>query len=58
MNDAQYEYGVKKLERLSKRWNLPMFVTAGILLDIRLTEEFWGWVNADEFLNRYYYGQE
>ena len=55
MTKDQVEYGIERLDRLAKRWGITPFKTADILLDVRRSKEFYEWVNADTFLNKFIY---
>jgi len=58
MNTAQKQHGDNKLKVYTDRWGLDKKTTATILLDLAHIKEFWGWVNASEYLYDVIYDEE
>ena len=48
----QNVFGVKEIEKLTEKWDLPVEKVVEILSDIEHIKNFYKWVNADDFINR------
>ena len=53
MQKSQINYGYEKLKEYGDKHNLTEEKAVEILRDIKGMREFYGWVNADNFLDQY-----
>ena len=51
--NKQNLFGVKEIEKLTEKWDLPVEKVVEILSDIEHIKNFYKWVNADDFLSRF-----